>query len=212
MKSYNTIEKYSLDHLGQHIFAFDKLDGSNFRTEWNRKLSRKSMFTFGFKKYGTRNRVIINTDNPFIKMVNIFKDKYAEKFDEIFKKHKLFRNSDIMTLYGEFYGENSFGGMHEWEEDQDLYFYDVFLYKRDFIAPSDFYKEFNNNLNIPKLIYKGEFTKQFIKDVEENKFNLREGIVYKGVENGKIFVGKIKTNNWLSKIKELYGETKMLEY
>lgn len=210
MKSYHTIQKYNLDYIGQHIFAFDKLDGSNFRTEWNRKLSKKSRFTFGFKKYGTRNRVIINANNPFIEMVNIFKDKYAEKFDEVFRKHKLFRNSDIITLYGEFYGENSFAGIHKWEEEHDLYFYDAFLYKKDFITPSDFYSEFNNVM--PKLIYKGEFTEQFIKDVEENKFNLKEGIVYKGVENGKIFVGKIKINEWLLKIKELYGETKMLEY
>ena len=211
MKSYPTILKYNLDHLGQHIFAFDKLDGSNFRTEWNRKLSKKSRFTFGFKKYGTRNRVIINVDNPFIKMVNIFKEKYAEKFDEIFRKHKLFRDSNILTLYGEFYGENSFGGIHEWGEKHNLYFYDIFLYKKDFVSPSNFYSEFNN-LNMPKLVYKGEFTEQFISDVEENKFGIKEGIVYKGVENGKIFIGKIKTNEWLSKIKKLYGEAKMLEY
>ena len=144
MKQYNEIKKYDIAHLGQHIFAFDKLDGSNFRAEWNRKLSKKSHFTKGFKKFGTRNRVITKGNDPFIDMMIIFKDKYADKIDEIFRKHKIFKNADTITLYGEFYGPNSFGGFHNWDEEHDIYFFDAFIYKKNFLSPSEFYSEFHN--------------------------------------------------------------------
>lgn len=211
MKQYNEIKKYDLEHLGQHIFAFDKLDGSNFRVEWNRKLSKKSRFTKGFKKYGTRNRVITHANDQFFKMVEIFEDNYADKVDEIFRKHKIFENADTITLYGEFYGPSSFGGFHDWDEDQDLYFFDAFKYKRNFLSPSEFYSEFRG-ISMPRLIYKGPFEHNLIKDVQNNKYNLREGVVYKFINDGKVTARKIKTFDWLEKIKLNYGEAKMLEY
>lgn len=211
MKQYNEIKKYDLDHLGQHIFAFDKLDGSNFRIEWNRKLSKKSHFTKGFKKYGTRNRVITNGNDQFYEMVEIFRDNYADKVDERFRTHKLFKNADTITLYGEFYGENSFGGFHNWSEPHDIFFFDAWLYKRNFLSPSEFFSEFRD-ISMPKLIYKGPFMKQLIKDVNENKYGLREGVVYKFVTNGEVTSGKIKTFDWLERVKLNYGEAKALEY
>ena len=211
MKQYNEIKKYDLTHLGQHIFAFDKLDGSNFRAEWNRKLSKKSMFTKGFKKYGTRNRVITNARDQFFEMIEIFKEKYAERVDERFRTHKLFKNADTITLYGEFYGPDSFGGFHNWNEEHNLYFFDAWLYKRNFLSPSEFYSEFRD-ISMPKLIYKGPFEQQLIKDVEQNKYSLREGVVYKFVNNGEVTTGKIKTLDWLEKVKMNYGVAKMLEY
>lgn len=211
MKQYNEIKKYDLAHLGQHIFATNKLDGSNFRVEWNRKLSKKSHFTKGFKKYGTRNRVITNANDQFFEMVEIFDEKYRDKIDERFRTHKLYKNVDTITLYGEFVGENSFGGFHDWSEPHDIHFFDVWLYKKDFLSPSEFYSEFRD-LSRPTLIYKGPLTEEFIKDVQENKYNLKEGVVYKFVENGKITSAKIKTLDWLQKVKENYGVAKMLEY
>jgi len=211
MKQYNEIKKYDLEHLGEHIFAFDKLDGSNFRAEWNRKLSKKTHFTKGFKKYGTRNRVITNGNDQFYEMVEIFRNKYADKVDERFRTHKLFKNADTITLYGEFYGPSSFGGFHDWNEEHDIYFFDAFIYKKNFLSPSEFFSEFND-ISMPRFIYKGLFEPQFILDVQQNKFNLREGVVYKFIDNGKITMGKIKTLEWLKKIKENYGVEKMLEY
>lgn len=211
MKYYEETKKYDLDHLGKYILAFDKLDGSNFRVEWNRKLSKKSALTKGFKKYGTRNRVITHTNDQFFEMVEVFKEKYAEKVDEIFRKHKLFRNVDIITLYGEFVGENSFAGFHNWDEPHDIFFFDVWLYKKGFLNPSEFYSEFRD-ISMPKLVYKGYLTEEFIKDIQYNKYKLKEGVVYKFVENEKITRGKIKTQEWLDKIKENYGVEKMLEY
>lgn len=211
MKYYEETQKYSLDHLGKHILAFDKLDGSNFRVEWNRKLSKKSKFTKGFKKFGTRHRVITHMNDPFFKMIEVFKENYADKIDERFRTHKLFRNIDIITLYGEFVGDNSFGGWHVWEEPQDIFFFDAWLYKKGFVLPSDFYSEFKD-ISVPSLVYKGPLTEQFIEDVRVNKFKLKEGVVYKFVDNKEIVRAKIKTQEWLDKIKEKFGVEKMLEY
>lgn len=209
MKTYRTIEKYDLDRLGQHIFAFDKIDGSNFRAEWDKKLSKKSRFTNGFKKFGTRKEVI-NQYNPFIEAVTIFENKYAKQLDEIFRTEKLFRKADRLTVYGEFFGKNSFAGIHEWNEIHDLKIFDIFIYKKDFVTPSDFISVMTK-IDTPHLVYSGHLTLDFVQKVENNHFNLKEGVVYKGVDNKKVFMGKIKTNTWLQKVKELHGE-KMLEY
>jgi hypothetical protein len=144
-------------------------------------------------------------------MVEIFEEKYKERIDERFRTHKIFKNADMITLYGEFVGEDSFGGFHNWNKPFDIYFFDAFIYKKDFVGTSDFYSEFRD-ISMPKLVYKGPLTETFIKEVQENKFNLKEGVVYKFVENNEITRAKIKTQEWLDKIKTNYGVEKMLEY
>jgi len=208
MKTYHIIEKYSEIDYGKHIHAFDKIDGSNFRAEWDRKLSKKSRFTMGFKKFGTRNE-IISKNNPFVEAVGIFENKYAEDLDQIFKDNKTFRGIDRITVYGEFYGMNSFAGIHDWKESHDVVMFDLFLYKKGFLSPVEFIKIFSK-FDIPIVRYKGLLTEDYIESVKES--NLNEGIVYKGVENGKVFMGKIKTNEWLEKVKEKLGIEEMLKY
>ena len=82
MKTYHTIEKYNESDFGKYIFSFDKIDGSNFRAEWDRKLSKRTSFTMGFKKFGTRTQ-LITKNNPFVEAVGIFENKYAENLDQI---------------------------------------------------------------------------------------------------------------------------------
>ena len=211
MKSYHTIQKYAKDHYGKFVWAFDKIDGSNFRIEWDRKLSKKSQFTFGFKKFGTRTEMILNNNNPFIEAVNIFETEYAETFNRIFKDAKELRGVPIITLFGEFYGAGSFAGLHDWSANHSLAFYDTFIYKKGYLPPSDFQNLFGE-LPIQKLIWKGIFNEEFVKRVEANEFGLSEGVVYKGVEDGDVFMGKIKTLQWLESIRNKYGVKKMLEY
>jgi hypothetical protein len=210
MKQYPTIPRYKEEHFGKFVWAFDKVDGSNFRVEWDRKLSKKSRFTNGFKKFGSRTEMILNNRNPFIEAVTIFEEQYAEKFDEIFTEAKEFRGVPIITIFGEFYGPNSFAGIHDWKEPHDLIFYDTFIYKKGFLPPSDFMNLFEE-LPIQKLLWKGILDKDFVSSIETNE-ELSEGVVYKGVEEKEIFMGKIKTFKWLESIRNKYGEAKMLEY
>ena len=213
MKHYHSIEKYTEDYFGKHVFGFDKIDGSNFCAEWNKKLSKKSQFTYGFKKFGTRTETIKNASNPFTEGVNVFMDKYATTLDKIFCENKLFRGIDTITVYGEFYGPNSFAGQHKRDEDHDVVIYDMFLYKKDFVKPADFIDIFGH-LDIPKLHYKCIFDEVTLWSVQFNdiRMNLKEGIVFKGVEEGKVFMFKVKTDEWLAKIRALYGEKAKTEY
>ena len=54
-----------------------------------------------------------------------------------------------------------------------------------------------------------------IDDVRNNKFNLREGVVSKGVYKSKgkdvVWSSKIKTNEWLQKVKIKFGEKSLLD-
>lgn len=210
MKHYHTIEKNVQDYMGQHVFGFDKVDGSNFCAEWNKKLSKKSRFTYGFGKFGTRTETIKNASNPFTEAVNIFMDNYAIPLDKIFCDNKLFRGVDMITVYGEFAGPNSFAGQHDWYEDHDVTIFDMFLYKKDFVKPSDFIDIFGH-LNVQKLITQGLLDEKMLSDIVSNIHGLKEGIVLKGVSEGKVWMVKVKTQKWLDKIRALYGENNNLE-
>jgi len=210
MKHYHSIEKYNEEYFGKYVFGFDKIDGSNFVAEWSKKLSKKTRFTNGFAKFGTRTEMIKKESNPFAKGIDIFMNKYSEPLDKIFNENKLFKGIDLITVYGEFYGDSSFAGQHNWSEPHDLIIYDMFLYKKDFVKPRDFIDIFGN-LHIPDLIFSGLFDKNIVNDVECNSYNLKEGLVFKGVDNNKVFMFKMKTYQWLNKVRELYGVNNNLE-
>ena len=66
MKSYPTIPHWHKGIYGEHVYGFNKLDGSNIRAEWNKKR--------GWYKFGTRN-MIINEQHPhFGESVDLFFD------------------------------------------------------------------------------------------------------------------------------------------
>jgi hypothetical protein len=210
MKAYHSIEKNTYDYLGQHVFGFDKIDGSNFRAEWNRKLSKKSHFTNGFKKFGTRNEMIKNASNPFCEAIDIFMAKYSYTLDKIFCDDKTFRGIDTITVYGEFFGEHSFAGQHDWNEPHDVVIFDVFLYKKDFLKPRDFVDIFSS-LDTPKLVTQGLLDVKMIEDILSNIYGLKEGLVLKGVIENKVFMTKLKTLDWLTKVRAKYGEDSNFE-
>lgn len=209
MKTYNSIPKYKLDHIGKSIFSFEKIDGSNFRAEWDLNISKKNKSSYGFEKFGTRSELILNSTNPFHEGVEIFQKEYSSQLDKIFREEKVFRGVKRITAYLEFYGYGSFAGQHSWFDDHYLRLFDIFIYKKDFLNPSDFLKIFEGKLKIQRLVYNGLLTPEYIESVEHGT---GEGVVYKGIEEKKIFMGKIKTHEWLNKVKDLYGNTKMLEY
>ena len=223
MKTYASIPKWKEDDFGKHVFGFYKIDGSNFRAEWSRKLSKRSTLSSGFSKFGTR-REAIHKNSPFFEGIKIFDEKFAIELEEIFRTHKAFRGVDRITVYGEFFGNNSFAGIHDWDVMHDIYLYDVFLYKKGFLPPADFLKIFPySEFDICKCFYNGIFTEEVLKHVEDGDLtqwqygpqstqDLEEGIVFKGVEDGKVFMFKVKTKEWLAKVKERYGETKADEY
>ena len=203
MKSYPSINYYG-DYWGLPIVAFDKLDGSNLRFEWGRKR--------GFYKFGTRNVMIDEKSEQFGKAIPIFLNKYADDLEKVFKQ-KEYRDALSFVCFAEFIGENSEYGQHNNDDTFDTVLFDVNVYKKGFVKPREFVKNFGH-LDIPKIVYDGNLNKEFVEDVKQNRFNLKEGVICKGALPGKktdqLYYCKIKTNEWLDNLR-LRGGDKAVE-
>ena len=203
MKTYPSVQYYKNAILGSQIIAFDKLDGQNIRCEWSKNK--------GWYKFGTRTSMFDESNEQFGKAIPLFREKYSEGLEEIFRKNKNYRNTKNFVVFCEYVGENSFAGRHVIEDEKDIILFDVApgdYTNNSFIEPKEFVKEFRN-LGIPKIIYQGPLTEDFINSVRENKYNLKEGVMCKGVNPGgarEVWIVKIKTNAWLQRLKTEFGD------
>lgn len=197
---------YCNGNFGNTVWGFNKLDGSNIRCEWSKKR--------GFYKFGTKKQIIDENHIEFGESVRIFMNKYNEKLSKIFKDNKEFRNIQNITVFSEYFGENSFAGYHDPTDIMDVVLFDVYLNKKGFVVPKNFIKIFEN-VGIPELIYHGNYNKSLIQDVKEGKYNIEEGLVIKGVKKQKgndiVWMTKIKTQKWLDKVKNNLGEERLNE-
>ena len=196
MKAYDSIEYYG-DHWGLPITAFDKLDGSNLRFEWSPKR--------GFYKFGSRNVMIDESNEQFGFAINIFKEKYEKGLTDLFRS-KDYRNTLSFTCFAELIGQKSAFGQHEFETDQfDVVLFDVFGYKKGFVPPKQFVKDFSD-LGIPRVVYEGNLNKEFVQQIKSNEFGLAEGVICKGViktkkGNDNLYYCKIKTDDWFERLR-----------
>lgn len=202
MKQYPKLFYWSKEHIGKEIWALDKKDGQNLRFEAN--------FKRGFYKFGSRTQMISDKDEQFGIGVNLFMNKYSEPLMSIFSKKWSKDRFTNFTVFAELVGENSFAGKHDPNDELDVILFDVWIYKKGWVQPQKFIDEFGH-LGIPNLIYKGQLDEQIINDIQENKFNLKEGVIAKGIEKNDTFMMKIKTKSWLQRVKTELGEKALLE-
>ena len=97
----------------------------------------------------------------------------------------------------------------------DIVLFDINQYKKGFISPYEFIENFGH-LHIPEIIYEGKYTQELIDNVKNNVYNLNEGVVAKGLYKTKkegevIWQVKVKTLEWLRKIKEKMGDKALAE-
>lgn len=196
MKQYNSIEYYG-DNWGLPIIAFDKLDGSNLRFEYSKKR--------GFYKFGTRNMMIDEKHEVFGFAVDLFKNKYADRLNEIFKT-KEYRDILSFVCFAELVGTRSAFGQHDFENDTfDIVLLDVSQYKKGFVPPKQFVRDFSE-AGIPRVVYEGNLNKEFVQRVKVNEFGLTEGVICKGVVqtkkgNDNLYYCKIKTDDWFARLR-----------
>lgn len=178
------------------IHAWDKLDGSNIRSEWNKKN--------GFYKFGTRERLLDCSDLIFGTAISKILNKYQESLSRIFIEQ---RWTSVVCFF-EFYGEESFAGHHNLDKKLDVTLIDVSVYKKGFLQSNDFLKLFKD-VEIPKLLYVGKANNDFIQNVKNSTlFGMTfEGVVCKGPMKfpGFPWMFKIKSNIWLDKLKNRCG-------
>lgn len=183
--------------------AFYKLDGSNLRFEWNPRS--------GWYKFGTRRRLFDRSDPEYGIAVEIFLKKYGESLIQVIRENPAYRKTEGLIAYAEFFGPHSFAGKHdatflgvESNDPKDVVLFDVNIHKKGFISPQKFVEHFGH-LHIPQVVYQGEFNRQFVEDVRNGKFPVREGVIAKGGEGHKIWMRKVKTLAYLKELKERFG-------
>jgi hypothetical protein len=207
MKSYPRIQYFNQGLFGEDIYAFDKLDGSNIRAEWNPKR--------GWYKFGTRNTMIDERDLQFGEAITLFLNKYGDSLPKVFRTNKSYKRIESFVVFAEYVGEQSFAGRHVTSDPKDIILFDVNQYKHGFVTPKNFVEDFGH-LHIPDVIYKGPYTMDFVQTIRDNQHNLKEGVIVKGVlktknQKDEVWMVKVKTKEWLQKVKELHGERALLE-
>lgn len=209
MKIYPSIQYYTQGRFGSMCYVFDKLDGQNLRFEWSKKS--------GWYKYGTRNSLFDESNKEFGKAIPLFLSKYSKDIDLLFRKEKQFRNSEHFTVFCEYVGENSFIGRHELNDKMDIILFDIFDNKKGFVLPSDFV-DISKKIHTVNFLGKHEYTNELIHNIHNNNFqnyNLKEGVVCKGILNTKsednVWMVKIKTKDWLSRLKNMLGDKGLLD-
>lgn len=220
MKHYDTISRIQDDGtlLGEMVWAYNKLDGQNFCVKYNPRGHK-------YGPYGSRKRLVDATDDQFGECVKFFENScYRDELTKIVKENSgkkgLFTGVEEITFYFEWYGDNSFAGVHVPGDQMHLALIDVFLKKKGYIEPEPFYELFGKNSNIetPELIYRGPLTQEFIESIRNNwdtdtpKYpNVKEGVVcrrstlMKGQRMPKV---KIKTKRWIEELHKRYTEDK----
>jgi len=200
MKFYPSISKEIRQDI--YIYAFDKIDGSNIRAEWNSKK--------GFYKFGTRNQLTDEKTMPFGRAIPLIKEKYEEDLTSIFKEQDW---RDALCFF-EYWGLSSFAGNHNFEEKMDVTLIDVNPFKEGILVPTEFIKLFGH-LDIPKVCYEGHVTTELFDQIKQStlKGMTFEGVVCKGA-NDKMtkapIMFKIKSKAWLGKLKDFCKDDEKL--
>ncbi len=183
----------------QECVAFYKYDGSNIRAEWQRKT--------GWCKFGTRKRLLDTSDPDFGTAIPCFMETYADDLAKVFTNNKAFRGVQRATVYMEYFGETTFSGYYDPVEPRELMLIDVCIYKKGYVLPSDFVKHFGH-LKSAEVVYRGNLNESLIYNVRNGQYNVKEGVVCKGVIMGKkkspqhgLWMTKIKTKWWMETLK-----------
>lgn len=192
MKHYPSITKEVRQDI--HIWAFDKLDGSNIRAEWNTKK--------GFYKFGTKNQLMDENSKPFGCAIQLIRDKYESDLAMVFKEQKW---RDIICFF-ELHGPSSAFGQHNFTENLTVTLIDANPFKQGILEPAEFIKLFGH-LDIPKVLYQGRVTTDLFDKVKQSTLPgmTFEGVVCKGASESNArmpVMFKIKSQAWLDKLRE----------
>lgn len=200
MKTYPSISYATESHLP--IYAFDKLDGSNIRVEWTSKK--------GWHKFGTRHRLLDETDPIFGQAPKLIADKYGDPLAKALKD----AGYDRAVCFFELRGPTSFAGMHNLQERLTVTLFDVAPFNHGILMPDRFIKLFGHLEHAP-LLYQGPCTTDFIQSVYDSTLPgmTFEGVVCKSVNDKKTkmpVMFKQKSRAWLDKLHAYCGDNKEL--
>jgi len=192
----------STDFRPRQCIAFEKYDGTNLHWIWS---------VDGWKSFGTRRSRFDFTDDGIA--------EFCQEHHGLEEAPVLFRSSLFETLghhlskqqvtsvvcFTEFWGANSFAGHHKQEDIKHLTLIDVCMDGK-MLPPNEFIKLFSG-FPIANVVYQGKYNGQFVEDVRNGKFKVNEGVVCKGVGGGALYMAKIKTDDYLNRLKNNFPNT-----
>jgi RNA ligase len=184
--------------------AFEKYDGTNLHWVWDVELGWYAFGTrrnrFDFDEMGITQ---FNAEHPGLEAAPaLFRANFAAHLDAIFRESQRYKGPEV-TVFTEFFGPNSFAGMHKQDDPKQLILFDV-QSNSELVAPEQFIQDFKG-LKIAQVIYRGKLTGQFIEDVRHGKYQVAEGVVCKGGKDASdLWMVKIKTNAYRQRLQQAF--------
>lgn len=189
----------------KQCIAFEKLDGTNLHWVWDN----------GWVSFGTR-RHRYSLDKSGI---DFFKKEHPEldeesgpcKYfnweivpgsDSLFDRHKIKK----AVLFTEWCGFQSFAGQHNPNDPTKILVPFDLEVDGKMMPPVSFINLFQG-YRIPKIVFRGKYTGQFVEDVRNGKYPVKEGVVVKGMVKDQVYMTKIKTNDYMEKLKDKFQDS-----
>ncbi len=192
----------TLDCPLRQCIAFEKYDGTNLHFVWQRD--------FGWESYGTRRDRFdwmfsgigqFEQAHPELKGVAELWDPGRELDKYLAQKYP---EAQEIIVFAEYFGPNSFAGSHQPKDKMQFVIFDI-QKDGEFLPPEKFIEDFKQ-FNIARVAYQGKFTGQLFVDVRKGKYDVKEGVVVKGIVNGQIYMAKIKTEAYLERLKKEFKD------
>ena len=188
--------------------CFEKYDGTNLHWEWDRE--------FGWHSFGTRRdeftltkigiQQFVQAHAHLSECVEVFQAQLADGIEKVFIDVARYREFTSLKVFTEFFGPNSFAGLHKADEPKQLVLFDVMAETFGFIGPEPFVADFGH-LASARVVYRGQFTGKFCEDVRHGRFDVKEGVVCKGGTGGSdLWMAKFKTLAYMEKLKAAFAE------
>ena len=198
----------SRDCPGGRCLAFEKYDGTNLHWGWDRD--------FGWHALGTRRdefNVIEDGIRQFLQVhahlqdcVEVFQATLADGVERVFRDNDWYHPFSSLKVFTEFFGPNSFAGLHKADDPKSLVLFDVLAEPYGLVGPEQFVANFGH-LASARVVYRGKFTGKFAEDVRNGKYGVQEGVVCKGGSGGDdLWMAKIKTYAYMEQLKQAFAE------
>lgn len=193
---------------GSRCLAFEKYDGTNLHWDWDREC--------GWHSFGTRRDSFVfslGRIEQFAEMhahlresVEVFRGQLADHLERVFRDNPCYRAHGGFKVFTEFFGPNSFAGLHKADDPKQLMLFDVEVEGFGMIGPEAFAKDFAH-LPSARVVYRGKFTGAFCEAVRMGKYDVNEGVICKGGSGGSdLWMAKIKTNAYMEKLKAAFAD------
>lgn len=190
----------------ERCIAFEKYDGTNLHWVWERELgwyafgmrrNRYDLDEIGIAEFNANHAGLPDAADVFLRTL-------ARPLEQVFRRNPDYSFPEI-TVFTEYFGPNSFAGLHKADDEKQLVLFDVET-ASGIVPPERFVSDFSE-LNIARVIYRGKLTGKFTTDVREGRYDVAEGVVCKGgTTSDKLWMAKIKTNAYMSRLKQAFQD------